>query len=114
MSSSPEFVMELTRKTKTDVYVGSLVRHENRLQLLEMSQVPEIHHQEFKSKFQGFNTNNLWIKLDAIHRVLSDGSLNLEMIANHKTLENDLKIIKFERPIGSGIKSFNQSFGMLS
>lgn len=111
----PEFVMEVTNKTKADVTGGTLIQYENRLQLLDISQVPKNHLQEFKSdkKFCLLNTNNLWIKLDAIERVLSERSLNLDMISNHKTLQNNLKTIKFERLIGSGMKSFNHSRGML-
>jgi len=111
----PEFVMEVTNKTKADVKGGTLVQYENRLRLLDVSQVPKTHLQEFKSDktFSLFNTNNLWIKLGAVERVLSEGSLNLDMIANHKTLENNLKTIQFERSIGSGMTSFNHSRGML-
>jgi len=31
-----------------------------------------------------FNTNNLWINLKAIERVVEDASLHMEIIVNHK------------------------------
>lgn len=44
--------------------------------------------EEFKSvhKFRVFNTNNLWINLPAIERLLKRGSLHMEIIENKKVL----------------------------
>lgn len=63
---SPEFVMEVTDKTKADVKGGTLIQYEHKLRLLEIAQVPKDHVDDFKSvkTFKFFNTNNLWIKLD--------------------------------------------------
>lgn len=61
----PEFVMEVTDKTKADVKGGTLIQSDNHLRLLEIAQVPKDHVEDFKSvkKFKIFNTNNLWINL---------------------------------------------------
>ena len=46
---APEFLMELTEKTRADVKGGTLIEYENRLRLLEMAQVPKEHVDEFAS-----------------------------------------------------------------
>jgi len=110
----PEFVMEVTDKTKADVKGGTLIQYENKLRLLEIAQVPKEHVDDFKSvkTFKFFNTNNLWIKLDAIDRVLDEGSLSLEVIVNNKTLENNLNIIQLETAVGAAMKCFNGGLGI--
>lgn len=40
---APEFVMEVTDKTRADVKGGTLVNYEGKLRLLEMAQVPKDH-----------------------------------------------------------------------
>ncbi|CAI6373235.1 unnamed protein product [Macrosiphum euphorbiae] len=109
-----EFVMEVTNKTKADVKGGTLIQYENKLRLLEIAQVPKEHLEEFKSvkTFKFFNTNNLWIKLDAIEKVLNEGSMNLEIIVNNKTLDNNLNIIQLETAVGAAMKSFNGGVGI--
>ena len=60
-----EFVMEVTEKTKADIKGGTLIWYENKLRLLELSQVPYKYEEEFKSikKFNVFNTNNIWCEI---------------------------------------------------
>lgn len=113
-TKSPEFLMEVTNKTKADVKGGTLIQYENKLRLLEIAQVPKEHLEEFKSvkKFKFFNTNNLWIKLSAIDKVLNEGTMNLEIIVNNKTLDNNLNIIQLETAVGAAMKSFNGGLGM--
>ncbi len=40
-SNQPEFLMELTDKTRADVKGGTLINYENKLRLLEIAQVPK-------------------------------------------------------------------------
>ncbi|KAL1138838.1 hypothetical protein AAG570_008900 [Ranatra chinensis] len=110
----PEFVMEVTDKTKADVKGGTLIKYEDKLRLLEIAQVPKERVEDFKSvkTFKYFNTNNLWAKLDAIDRVLTEGSLNMEIIVNHKALKNNLNIIQLETAVGAAMKSFNGCLGI--
>lgn len=112
-SQPPEFVMEVTDKTRSDVKGGTLIQYENKLRLLEIAQVPKEHVDEFKSikKFKFFNTNNLWIKLDAIERVLHN-DLNLEIIVNNKTLDKNINIIQLETAVGAAMKNFNGGLGI--
>ncbi|KAJ8670659.1 hypothetical protein QAD02_001918 [Eretmocerus hayati] len=109
-----EFLMEVTDKTRADVKGGTLIQYENKLRLLEIAQVPKEHAEDFKSvkTFKYFNTNNLWIKLSAIDRLLSAASLELEIIVNPKTFENGLNVIQLETAVGAAMKCFNGSCGI--
>ncbi|XP_071962657.1 UTP--glucose-1-phosphate uridylyltransferase-like isoform X2 [Antedon mediterranea] len=111
---STEFVMEVTDKTRADVKGGTLVHYENKLRLLEIAQVPKEHVDEFKSvtKFKIFNTNNLWISLPAIKRVVEEKALNMEIIVNNKTMDNGQGVIQLETAVGAAIRSFNGSHGV--
>lgn len=45
----PEFIMEVTDKTRADVKGGTLIEYEDKLMLLEIAQVPNDYVDEFKS-----------------------------------------------------------------
>lgn len=109
-----EFVMEVTDKTRADVKGGTLIQYENKLRLLEIAQVPAEHIDDFKSikTFKFFNTNNIWAKLDAIDRVLTEKTLNMETIVNHKTLENGVRVIQLETAVGAAMKCFEGCIGI--
>ncbi|CAF2405870.1 unnamed protein product [Rotaria sp. Silwood2] len=130
-----EFIMEVTDKTRADVKVrtitcfqifkvlffvsndeqgGTLIEYNGKLRLLEIAQVPKEHVDEFKSisKFRIFNTNNLWINLAAIKRILEEETLEMEIIVNHKTMDNGLNIIQLETASGAAIQSFEGAQGI--
>lgn len=109
-----EFVMEVTDKTRADVKGGTLIQYEGRIRLLEIAQVPKDHVDDFKSvsKFKIFNTNNLWINLKAIKRLLEKDSMEMEVIVNPKRLENGLNVIQLETAVGSAIHNFEGSIGI--
>ncbi|CAF0756261.1 unnamed protein product [Rotaria sordida] len=109
-----EFVMEVTDKTRADVKGGTLIEYQGKLRLLEIAQVPKEHVDEFKSvsKFRIFNTNNLWINLPAIKRVIEDKMLHMEIIVNHKTLDKGINVIQLETASGAAIKSFEGAQGI--
>ncbi|KAF4516819.1 hypothetical protein B566_EDAN006213 [Ephemera danica] len=111
---SPEFVMEVTDKTRADVKGGTLIQYEGKLRLLEIAQVPKEHVDDFKSvkTFKFFNTNNLWAKLDAIERVVREGTLNMEIIVNNKTLNNGLNVVQLETAVGAAMKTFEGGLGI--
>ncbi|XP_064602131.1 UTP--glucose-1-phosphate uridylyltransferase-like isoform X2 [Liolophura sinensis] len=112
--TAPEFLMEVTDKTRADIKGGTLVEYDGKLRLLEMAQVPKEHIDEFKSvnKFKIFNTNNLWINLEAIKRVVEESTLHMEIIVNPKTLENGTNVIQLETAVGAAIKSFEGAVGI--
>ncbi|XP_052766080.1 UTP--glucose-1-phosphate uridylyltransferase-like isoform X2 [Mya arenaria] len=109
-----EFLMEVTDKTRADIKGGTLVEYEGKLRLLEIAQVPKDYVDEFKSisKFKIFNTNNLWVNLDAIKRVVEDRSIHMEIIVNPKTLDNGVNVIQLETAVGAAIKSFDGAKGI--
>ena len=57
-------------------------------------QVPKDHMDEFMDvkKFNVFNTNNLWISLPAIQRVVREKALDMEIIVN--PVKEMLKLIE--------------------
>ena len=114
LSEDHEFVMEVTNKTKADVKGGTLIEYEGKLRLLEVAQVPKNNIEEFTSvkKFSVFNTNNLWIKLSAIKRILEEGTLDMEVIVNSKSLDDGVNIIQLETAVGAAMKCFEKGIGI--
>lgn len=113
-STKCEFLMEVTDKTKADIKGGTLMEYEDKLMLLEVAQVPENHLDEFRSlkKFMIFNTNNLWISLNAIKKVTDFEDLELEVIPNPKDMNTGLKVLQLETAVGAAIKYFKSAQGV--
>uniref|UniRef100_A0A914YHX9 UTP--glucose-1-phosphate uridylyltransferase n=1 Tax=Panagrolaimus superbus TaxID=310955 RepID=A0A914YHX9_9BILA len=113
-SQKPEFVMEVTDKTRADVKGGTLIQYQSKLTLLEIAQVPKDYVDEFKSisKFRIFNTNNLWGNLAAIKRVIENNELEMEVIVNPKHLDRGVDVIQLETAAGAAIKSFRGACGI--
>lgn len=114
VESQAEFLMEVTDKTKADVKGGTIIDYEGQVRLLEIAQVPKLHVEDFKSikKFKIFNTNNLWVSLPAIKRVLDSNELELEVIVNNKTLDSGEAVIQLETAVGAAIKHFKNAHGV--
>ncbi|CAG8541229.1 1683_t:CDS:2, partial [Paraglomus occultum] len=114
VESDSEFIMEVTDKTRADIKGGTLIDYEGVIQLLEVAQVPPGHIEDFKSikKFRIFNTNNLWMSLKAIKRVIDNKELELEVIVNNKTLDSGVKVLQLETAVGAGIKHFKNAHGI--
>jgi UTP--glucose-1-phosphate uridylyltransferase len=115
IESGAEFIMEVTDKTKADIKGGTLVDYSGSVRLLEIAQVPSEHKNDFTSikKFKIFNTNNIWISLKAIKRVLEEKTLDLEVIVNQKTMAGTgQKVIQLETAVGAAIKHFNGAHGV--
>ncbi|KAH0543543.1 putative UTP--glucose-1-phosphate uridylyltransferase [Glutinoglossum americanum] len=120
VETKAEYVMELTDKTKADVKGGTIIDYEGRVRLLELAQVPKEHVQDFKSikKFKYFNTNNIWLNLKAIKRVVQNNELELEIIPNNKSIpadkkgESDISIVQLETAVGAAIRHFNNAHGV--
>ncbi|KAI0234824.1 UTP--glucose-1-phosphate uridylyltransferase [Lamellibrachia satsuma] len=113
-SVSRDFVMEVTDKTRADVKGGTLVEYNGKLRLLEIAQVPKEHVDEFKSvsKFKIFNTNNLWINMAAIQRVVEERTLHMDVIVNPKTLDCGLNVLQLETAVGAAIMNFDGAIGI--
>ncbi|GAB4855308.1 UTP--glucose-1-phosphate uridylyltransferase [Ancistrocladus abbreviatus] len=108
-----EYCMEVTPKTLADVKGGTLISYEGKVQLLEIAQVPDQHVNEFKSieKFKIFNTNNLWVNLNAIKRLVEADALKMEIIPNPKEVDG-IKVLQLETAAGAAIRFFDNAIGI--
>ncbi len=107
------FIMEMTPKTAADVKGGTLYRHGGRLKLLELAHVPEAHVDEFcgQEKFRVFNTNNIWVHLGHLKRVLGLGPLGLDIIVNRKEVDGK-SVLQLETAVGSALERFDGAIGL--
>lgn len=118
INTESEYIMELTDKTKADVKGGTIIDYDGSVRLLEIAQVPKERVEEFKSikKFKYFNTNNLWINLKAIKRVVEDNELSMEIIPNNKSISlkpgSDIEVLQLETAVGAAIRHFNNAHGV--
>jgi len=114
LNQNREFVMEVTDKTRADVKGGTLIQYEGKLRLLEAAQVPKEHEDDFKSvkKFNVFNTNNLWMSLPAIKRVVEENTLDMEIIVNPKQLDGGVNVLQLETAVGAAMKCFENASGI--
>lgn len=120
VETKAEYIMELTDKTKADVKGGTIIDYEGQVRLLEIAQVPKQYVNEFKSikKFKYFNTNNIWMNLRAIKRVVEASELSMEIIPNDKSIpadqkgEADISIVQLETAVGAAIRHFKNAHGV--
>lgn len=113
------FMAEVAVRTKADRKGGHIVRDKvtGRLMLREMSQV----HPDDKAaaediaKHPYFNTNSIWIRIDALKAKLAEcnGVLPLPVIRNRKTVDptnpDTEQVIQLETAMGAAIGLFNGS-----
>jgi UTP--glucose-1-phosphate uridylyltransferase len=110
------FLMEVVRGTEADRKGGHLARRrsDGRLILRESAQTPPEDADSFRDyrRWQYYNTNNLWVDLDALHRTLeqSGGVLELPLIINRKTVDprdsDSTPVIQLESAMGAAIGAF--------
>jgi UTP--glucose-1-phosphate uridylyltransferase len=70
--------------------------------------------EDFKSvrKFKIFNTNNIWINLPALKRVMESEGMDLEIIINQKSLDDGQAVIQLETAAGAAVKHFKGAHGV--
>jgi len=107
-------LMEVTDKTKADVKGGTLIDYDGAVRLLEIAQVPSEHVEDFKAvrKFKIFNTNNLWINLKALKRIIETEGMDLDIIVNPKTTDDGQAVVQLETAAGAAIKLFKNAHGI--
>ncbi|QID80783.1 UTP-glucose-1-phosphate uridylyltransferase [Saccharomyces pastorianus] len=118
IETGAEYIMELTDKTRADVKGGTLISYDGQVRLLEVAQVPKEHIDEFKNirKFTNFNTNNLWINLKAVKRLIESSNLEMEIIPNQKTITRDgheINVLQLETACGAAIRHFDSAHGVV-
>jgi UTP--glucose-1-phosphate uridylyltransferase len=109
------FMMEVARRTPTDMKGGHLARHANgRLILREIAQCPESDLAAFQDigVYRYFNVNSLWIDLQALFELVRDsGVIQLPMILNPKTLDprnaQSPAVYQVETAMGAAISLFD-------
>lgn len=109
------FMMEVADRTLADNKGGHLARRlDGQLILRESAQCPDEDMETFQdiTRHKYFNTNNLWINLEALQSVLTekDNILGLPMIRNKKTVNPRDKstdpVFQLETAMGSAIEVF--------
>jgi UTP--glucose-1-phosphate uridylyltransferase len=109
------FLMEVADRTDMDRKGGHLARHiDGHLVLREAAQCPDTSMEEFRNidKYCYFNTNNLWIDLKALRKMLdnSEGFLDLPMIRNRKKVnpldKQSDDVFQVETAMGAAIALF--------
>ena len=108
------FMMEVVPRTPSDVKGGHIARHINgRLILRESAQCPEDEMDAFEDikRYRFFNTNNIWINLKSLKKLIKKHhTVNLPIIKNQKTLdprnENSPKVFQVETAMGAAISLF--------
>lgn len=109
------FAMEVKQRTHADRKGGHLARSRSgRLALRETAQCPEDERQSFEdvSRWRFFNTNNLWIELEALKGALSasNGVLSLPLIKNEKPVDPENpaspRVIQLETAMGAAVALF--------
>ena len=111
------FLMEVTARTECDRKGGHLARDRatGRLLLRESAQCPADETADFQdiAKYSLFNTNNLWLDLEALRETLRacDGILPLPLIVNRKTVDpvqaGSTPVVQLESAMGAAISCFD-------
>jgi len=117
LDSRAPFLMEVVPRTKADRKGGHLARRreDGRLVLRETAQTPEEDREALQDvgRHRYGNTNNLWVNLVALDRVLGErsGVLGLPVIVNRKTVdpsdESSPEVFQLETAMGAAIEVFD-------
>jgi UDP-N-acetylglucosamine pyrophosphorylase len=118
-NSGAAFLMEVTRRTAADKKGGHLAvrKSDHQLLLREVAQCPAEDLEAFQdiNTHKYFNTNNLWLRLDALKETLQQhhGVMPLPMIVNRKTVDprdkTSTPVIQLEVAMGAAIECFTSA-----
>ena len=105
-----DFLMEVTPRTELDRKGGSVCFQDKALSLLERVQVASNQLAIFEdiSYFQYFNTNTIWVRIEAIKEAIEHDRLQLPVMINHKMV-HQTEVIQFETAMGAAIRCFKNS-----
>lgn len=114
VQSGAPFLMEVADRTTSDRKGGHLARRKSdgQLVLREIAQTPDEDVDAFQdtSKHRFFNTNTLWVDLQALAGVMDGGAIDLPMIVNRKTVDpadkSSTPVIQLETAMGAAIGVF--------
>merc|ERR1719238_264288 len=113
-STGAPFAMECAARTDADKKGGHLAKGTAGLLLRESAQCPDEDEKEFQNvtRHKFFNTNNLWINLEALKASFEKfgGLLPLPVISNSKTVDprdkKSTKVLQLETAMGAAIECF--------
>ncbi|PNW84329.1 hypothetical protein CHLRE_04g229700v5 [Chlamydomonas reinhardtii] len=118
-TSNKAFLMEVCERTAADKKGGHLCvrKADGRLMLRESAMCPDADKKAFEdiAKHKYFNTNNLWVSLEALAATLksSGGALDLPLIKNKKTVNPrdaaSPPVFQLETAMGSAIECFDSA-----
>ncbi len=112
------FMMETSHRTLNDKKGGHLAKTKSGGYILrEIAQCPKEDQKNFQDieKHRYFNTNNIWIYLPALQKVLNreNGIITLPMIRNKKTLDprdpDSPVVYQLETAMGSAVSVFDRA-----
>jgi UTP--glucose-1-phosphate uridylyltransferase len=109
------FAMEVTDRTEADRKGGHIARKGDRYLLRETAQTPDedLGALQDITRHRYVNTNNLWLDLEALKRVMAEreGVLGLPLIVNRKTVDPGDKstpeVFQLETAMGAAIGVFD-------
>ncbi len=112
-SAQIPFLMEAADRTEADRKGGHLAIQGDRFILRETAQCPKADEGYFQdhTRHRYFNTNNLWIDLDALAEQMADGQpMVLPLIRNRKTVDprdpSSAPVYQLETAMGAAISVF--------
>ncbi|MDR0836615.1 MAG: UTP--glucose-1-phosphate uridylyltransferase [Propionibacteriaceae bacterium] len=121
-ASGAPFAMEVARRTTNDRKGGHVATRiaDGRLVLRESAQTAPEDLEAFadETKHAYFNTNSLWLRLDALRDVLqaTDGTLELPLIRNQKPVDpsdpTTPQVYQLECAMGAAIELFDDSIAI--
>lgn len=109
------FLMEVADRTEADAKGGHLAVQDGQLILRERAQCAEVDRGTFQdhTRHRFFNTNNLWLDLDALQARLDAGGMHLPLIRNAKTVDprdgSSTPVYQLESAMGAAIAVFEGS-----
>jgi UDP-N-acetylglucosamine pyrophosphorylase len=114
-NSEKPFLMEVARRTASDRKGGHVARRNGRFLLRESAQTAAEDQQAFQDvdRHRFFNTNNLWLRLDALKALLAKhgGFVPLPLIKNAKNVDprdkSSPQVFQLETAMGAAIEAFD-------
>merc|ERR1711972_772630 len=122
VATKAPFMMEVAVRTDADKKGGHLAKDNKTggLLLRESAQCPDEDEKEFQNvnKYTYFNTNNLWVDLEALKAAFdkNNGCLPLPVMKNSKTVDprdkKSTKVIQLETAMGAAISCFEGAIAL--
>lgn len=109
-----DFAAEVVRRGPMDVKGGHFarLRRDNTIVLRELAQTPgaDVRYFQDITRHAFLNTNNLWLNLESLAKLSSQGGPELPLIVNEKVVDQSVadspRVIQLESAMGSAVGSF--------